>query len=302
MIDSNTSATDRLDIPGSPRRRDRSLDSRPDGSPEADEAAVGIVFDIQRSALHDGPGIRTTVFLKGCPLRCIWCHNPESQAFKPEVSFDRSRSDVCSPQEVEIIGSAMNVADVLEVVMRDAAFYDRSGGGITISGGEPMAQFAYTSAMLRAAKHRNLHTCLDTSGQARQSYFNAVHQDVDLFLYDFKDTNAERHRVHTGVTNELILRNLDFLYEHGARIILRCPLVSGVNDFPDHLEGIAALSERYPDLAGIEILPYHNMGRHKAEKIGRAAQLPHLANTEEFVKQGWMEVLAELGCTRATLR
>jgi pyruvate formate lyase activating enzyme len=128
-----------------------------------------------------------------------------------------------------------------------------------------------------------------------------VYKDVDLFLYDFKDANPKRHSEFTGVANYLILCNLELLYERGARIILRCPLVPGVNDFPDHLEGIATLSARYPNLAGIDILPYHNMGRHKAEQIGRPVLLPHLENTDETTKRKWIEALAELGCTRAQL-
>jgi pyruvate formate lyase activating enzyme len=270
--------------------------------PEADEAVRGIVMDIQRSAMHDGPGIRTTVFLKGCPLRCTWCHNPESQAFVPELAFDRGPSaDSSAPGAVRLIGRETTVAEVMEEVMRDTSYYERSGGGITISGGEPMAQFAFTSALLRSARRRGIHTCLDTSGQAHRARFEAVYKDVDLFLYDFKDANPKRHSEFTGVANYLILCNLELLYERGARIILRCPLVPGVNDFPDHLEGIATLSARYPNLAGIDILPYHNMGRHKAEQIGRPVLLPHLENTDETTKRKWIEALAELGCTRAQL-
>lgn len=265
------------------------------------EATKGIVFDIQRCALHDGPGIRTTVFLKGCPLRCLWCHNPESQAFKPELSIDRERFRAGQPGAVEIIGREATVAEVMETVVRDVEFYERSGGGVTLSGGEPMAQFGFARELLRAARRRRLHTCLDTCGQARTAYFEEILGDVDLFLYDFKETDPDRHRELTGVSNELIMRNLEFLYSRRANIILRCPLVPGLNDSPDHLMSIAALSARYPNLIGIEILPYHNMGSHKAERIGREAPLPHLGNTDDMTKQRWMKTLAEFGCTRATV-
>lgn len=296
----------------------------------------GLIFDIQRFALHDGPGIRTTVFLKGCPLRCWWCHNPESQSFQPELSFrqdncrdclscvavcpagaheerngrhelTRSRCELagrcvkaCPHEALQIIGRKMSIEEIIEEVLKDKDYYERSGGGVTISGGEPMAQFEFTRTLLHAAKAHGIHTCLDTSGFASQEKFAALLEDVDLFLYDYKATDAALHKSFTGVSNHAILRNLHFLYSKRARIMLRCPLVPGVNDSPAHLSGIAALAARYPGLEGIEIMPYHAMGRDKTARIGKPAHLREVQTAGEAMRIKWLATLQRLGCTHAT--
>lgn len=298
---------------------------------------TGIVFDIQRFALHDGPGIRTTVFLKGCPLRCLWCHNPESQAFAPQISHDaegdcscaacaevRVRGvaslelfpdaaaatrgtwkaalpDECAQGALTVIGGEMTVEEVMAEVLRDEAYYRRSGGGVTLSGGEPLAQPTFALALLREAKAHGLHTCLDTSGAVAPRWIEAAAELADLFLYDYKATDPEEHRRLTGASNELVLANLDALYRHGARVRLRCPLVPGVNDTPEHLAGIAALDDRYPDLDGIEIMPYHDLGRDKAARIGQDYKLAGVPTADESTKAAWLERLHALGCTRAVI-
>lgn len=300
-------------------------------------AYKGLVFDIQRFALHDGPGIRTTVFLKGCPLRCLWCHNPESQAFSPELSF---RSELChhcfacvqvcpsgahrvqdgkhvvehrkcetagrcieecAYGALKIIGETMTVDGVLAEVLKDKDYYLRSGGGLTLSGGEPMAQFEFTRELLRAAKEHGLHTCVDTCGVVQPEKIEEILPYVDLFLFDYKASDADEHLRFTGASNELILSNLALLYRRGAKITLRCPLIPGINDHPDHLREIARLAKAYPNLMRVEIMPFHNFGRDKAREIGRVPALPEMENTSEKLQSIWLAELRRLGCANVAL-
>jgi pyruvate formate lyase activating enzyme len=300
-------------------------------------ATRGLVFDIQRFALHDGPGIRTTVFLKGCPLHCLWCHNPESQSFQPQIAFKADRCQhcmacvgvcpsgaqheeqgqhgmdhalcqrcqrclaACDYGALRLIGEETSVDEILAEVLKDRAYYERSGGGLTLSGGEPVSQFAFVRDLLTAAKAEAVHTCLDTTGFARWDHLAALLPLVDLFLYDYKATDPDEHQRLTGVSNALILENLDRLYEQGARILLRCPLIPGINDSPHHLHGIAALSRRYPDLAGVEIMPYHNLGRHKAAEVGMVSTLADLRSADEATQTAWIDALHALGCASARI-
>jgi pyruvate formate lyase activating enzyme len=291
--------------------------------PESAQAApplLGRVFDIQRFSLHDGPGIRTTVFLKGCPLRCVWCHNPEGMTPTPEVSFlvekciacgecarvcehgahllktsntqgseathvyDRNAcqacgdcTEYCDAGTLEFVGRAMSVEDVMKEVTQDRAFYANSGGGLTISGGEPLAQIDFTVALLQAAREQGFHRCLETSGFASWQRFQPLLPLVDLFLFDCKETDEPRHRNFTGQSNLLIIDNLRSLHAAGAKIQLQCPVVPGFNDRQDHFAGIAELAKSLPHLEGIRLLPYHPLGESKLQRFGLnpSPNVPH---------------------------
>lgn len=293
----------------------------------------GIVFDVRRYSIHDGPGIRTTVFLKGCPLRCAWCHNPESQSPGVELVFrpgrcigcraclnacgnealawgesspvtDRSRcracgncARVCHAQARELVGREVEAESVADEAARDLPFYEESGGGVTVSGGEPLAQAVFTIALLRALKERGIHTVLDTCGMAEWSSVEAVMPWTDLFLYDVKVMDPDRHRRFTGAGNERILMNLKALVERGAAVLVRVPLVPGVNDDPGEVAMLAGFAGALPGIRGIEILPYHAIGADKYERLGARyamgdVQPPAPGRVREIVR-----VMREAGLT-----
>jgi pyruvate formate lyase activating enzyme len=272
---------------------------------------TGCIFDVQRFSIHDGPGIRTTVFFKGCPLRCHWCHNPESQASQPELMLWPNRCigcraclaacrhgairdggeghrpitdtaqcvacgacvEVCYAKAREMVGRTVTVDEILSLVERDLAFYDQSGGGASFSGGEPLAQPAFLSALLQGCRERGIHTTLDTCGHAPWEVLDRVRGFVDLFLYDLKIVDDARHRQVTGTSNRLILDNLRGLSERGHQIVVRVPVIPGVNDDTGHLTAIAAFAATLPHLAGVALLPYHPTARDKYRRLGRTYDL-----------------------------
>ncbi|MEI6108272.1 MAG: radical SAM protein [Opitutae bacterium] len=217
----------------------------------------GIVFDIQRAALHDGPGLRTTVFLKGCHLRCAWCHNPESQKLVPETG-----------KNGKVYGRTMTIEEVMSVVQADRCFYETSGGGLTLSGGEPTVQFDFCIPLLQAAKAAGIHTCLDTCGNFPSACLPVLFPLVDLWHFDYKATGPEEHTRWTGVDGQLIQQNLAALREMGAAIILRCPIIPGANDSAEHLARIDDLKAS-GDLLAVERLPFHTTGNSKYTDLGR---------------------------------
>lgn len=284
------------------------------GSPQNGE--VGLIFDIQRFSIHDGPGIRTTVFLKGCPLTCLWCANPESQGFVPELMVrdincrgcgecisacsqgavylaadgkrivDRQRCNNCLQcvphcryQSLTRCGSYMSVNDVLTEVLRDKAFYINSGGGVTVSGGESLCQGRYTKQLLKACKEAGLHTALDTSGYAAWKVIERVLPYLDLLLFDIKHLDTAMHKIATGAGNELILENL----AKATRIVrtwLRIPIIPSFNDTEEHISRVAALA-RSLEVEKISLLPYHEGGKGKCEQLGRPYPLPDARAPDE---------------------
>ena len=295
-------------------------------------AEMGRVFEIQRCSLHDGPGIRTTVFLQGCPLHCVWCHNPEGISVRPLISFqmakcvgcgqcfnvcpheahviaeglhvlDRQRCEVCGTcvegcyaRAIEGVGRQMSVAEVLDLVRRDRPFYQTSGGGLTLSGGEPTLQFDFARALLGAARAEGLHCCVETCGFGPAGHFAELLPLVDLFLFDLKETDERRHFAYTGVSPERILANLRLLHDRGGRVRLRLPLIPGYNARPEHFAAAAELVHSLPGLEGVELMPYHRLGTGKLERLGLEVEgsVP-IEPPGEAVVKSWVAAFAALG-------
>ena len=294
----------------------------------------GIIFDIQKFSLYDGPGIRTVVFFKGCPLRCSWCSNPESQLEEPQLGFKARHCrhcgacvaacpagahqwlngrhkvnfsacqttgacvEECAYDALRMIGYEISVKGILREVEKDRDYFEKSGGGLTLSGGEPFVQFDFMLELLRTAQSRGLHTCVETSGYVEPEKLQAAAPFVDLFLYDFKLAVPERHRHHTGVDNALILQNLAVLATMDAPVVLRCPIIPGINDTPEHFGAITAVARQYDNITSVEIMAYHDMGRGKAAEIGEPYPLEQ-KSVDKKTAEAWVQNLHSMGCKTA---
>lgn len=283
---------------------------------------MGIVFDIQRFCVNDGPGIRSVVFLKGCPLKCLWCHNPESNTIdrqlycewtkcrhcgkcitvcpdnvhimkgeKHVVQFDKCRlcgacTKICPNEALGIYGTETEVKEILEEVEKDREYYETSGGGVTISGGEPMYQFTFTLELARRLKSRGIHVCMETSGFGASNRFKEIAPFIDLFLYDYKATGNVLHRKLTGVDGTEILENMKNLISMGRKVVLRCPIIPGYNLSQEHLRAIAEISQE--GVAYVEIIPYHDMGIGKAKKIGSDMYIKKTRVPEQSEVDSWI--------------
>lgn len=291
---------------------------------------TGVVLDIHRSSLHDGPGIRTTVFLKGCPLRCRWCHNPESFCKEPQLSFSKGKCTQCKlcahicPKGVHDfsagnhkvwfdkcnlcgkciqacpncalikMGQEMSVEEVLNLVIADKDFYKSTGGGMTISGGEPLQQIEYIKEILKKCKTEGIHTCVETCGNVDFGKFMQVIEVTDLFLYDFKASNVQMQKEYTGGSYELILENLIKLCKNNKTVWLRCPIVPGIQDTKEHFAKIAELGNRYPQIQKVQLMPYHSYGKDKWEQLGMEYELKSLETVSKEQKAEWMKQMAWL--------
>ncbi len=288
----------------------------------------GTIFNIQKFCVNDGPGIRTTVFLKGCPLRCVWCHNPESQKVHPQLFFDAKKcigcgkcfaicpekahkivdgahvldrdlciecgacAENCYAESLEMAGKTATVSEIMEEVLKDKAFYENSGGGMTVSGGEPLAQPEFTVALLKSAKEKGLHTAVETCGFASAETFKALAEYTDLFLFDWKITDEALHKEYTGVSNAKILENLELANKMGKQIVLRCPVIPTVNDNEVHFKGIANLANRLENVIGIDIEPYHPLGTGKNERLGKSVTTYEMPQPETVDR--WIADLQKL--------
>lgn len=298
---------------------------------DASAAVTGTLFDIQPFSIHDGPGIRTTVFFKGCPLRCLWCHNPESWDSGNELFFApgrciacgacaqscprsahemrngthrivRKRCTVCGRCARECpsgalrrIGRRASAGEILAEVMKDREFFRDSGGGMTLSGGEPAAQPDLAAALLQGARAEGIHTCIETCGACEPAVLDRLQPLTDLFLFDIK-ADPERHRRLTGVPLEPILENLERLHNRGARIGLRLPLIPGINDTEAHFRNIAAVARRLTSLESFHLLPYHPLAAGKHDGLGRRNPLPPgIRPPDAQTVRGWLARLAREG-------
>ena len=230
---------------------------------------TGTIFNLQHYAVHDGPGIRVTVFLKGCPLRCWWCHNPESQTPQPDAH----------------VGRVMRVSEVMREIEKDVIFFDESGGGVTFSGGEPLMQPEFLRALLFECQRRAIHTALDTSGYAPPDVFEAMLPLVDLVLYDLKLIDDAAHRQYTDVSNAPILRNLALLAASHKPLRLRFPVIPGITDTETNLRDIWRVAAALPERPRIQLLPYHRIAAGKYQRLGWLNQMTGvLPPTPEFMQ------------------
>ncbi len=251
----------------------------------------GLIFDIKRYSTNDGPGIRTTVFFKGCPLNCLWCHNPESRLHEIQhVNRRRNIGDMAFEEE-EAIGQWYTVAEVMRELEKDTLFYDESGGGITFSGGEPLVQAGFVAQLAAECRKRGWHTSLDTCGYANRKALQLLEPYINLYLYDLKGMSPTDHWQHTGVDNGIIIDNLLYLVENRHDIILRYPVIPGMNDSENHLlDLLHFLMNISPVKREIHLLPYHNIQKNKYERLGLTYKLEDLSSptTEslETMKKG----------------
>lgn len=260
----------------------------------------GLIFDLRKYSILDGPGIRTTVFFKGCLLRCLWCHNPEGQSFTPELMIrpgrclkecseclsvcepaalvktadipvlDRNRctacricADVCPTQAIEIVGRRVDVSEVISEIEKDRIFFEESGGGVTFSGGEPLSQPDFLDALLSQCRKKDIHTAVDTCGFAPGEVLDKIADKVDLFLYDLKLMDEGKHKEFTGESNEGILENLKRLAEKQKNIVIRLPLIPNINDDEQNLSRIAEFLCSLKGISQIGLLPFHRLGMEK---------------------------------------
>ena len=297
----------------------------------SDLSLSGLIFSISRFDAEDGPGIRTTVFLNGCPLRCLWCHSPQSISREPQLAFYSNRcigcgacveacpqnarivsatercllwekcddcgkcAEACPSKALEMVGEWLTVEQVMDVIKRDLVYYRNSGGGVTFSGGEPLAQPRFLVPCLKRCKEIGIHTALDTSGFVKWSILERMLPYIDLFLYDVKHMDSGKHEKFTGVGNELILQNLRSISQQGKRIWVRIPLIPGCNDSEGNLHRVAEFVEPLTSVEKVVLLPYNIAASAKYQFIGKKYGLEHLVPHSNEEMAAFVEIFLRLG-------
>jgi pyruvate formate lyase activating enzyme len=239
----------------------------------------GLIFDIKRFSVHDGPGIRTTVFMKGCPLACWWCHNPESRSSECESYIETHSLDGKEFKKEDIIGKLIESEDLLMEIEKDLVFMNESGGGVTFSGGEPLQQPEFLEEILSLCHSNNIQTAIDTSGFAPRGVVERIIPLTNLFLFDLKLLKDDLHIHYTGLSNKIILENLSLIAEAGKRIWIRLPMIENVNDMPEDVQSISIFLQSLPGaIEAINILPYHVIGKGKYNKFGKENKMGSIGN------------------------
>ena len=264
---------------------------------------MGTVFDIKKFSIHDGPGIRTTIFLKGCPLSCLWCHNPESQSPHPEIHYFENRcilcedcaslcpnnaisfaddirtwdtdicqfcgkcAEACPTEAIQLVGEEATLTEIMREIEKDVIYYDQSGGGVTFSGGEPLQQVDFLCDLLKKSKAHEIHTAVDTSGLAPWSSFEKILPYTDLFLYDLKIMDDEAHKKFTGVSNRVILQNLRQLASTQTKIRVRIPIIPRINDSEENINATIVFLANLAQIREVDLLPYHNIATDKYHRM-----------------------------------
>ena len=247
----------------------------------------GRIFDIQRFSVHDGPGVRTIVFLKGCPLRCRWCCNPESQSYEIEQMLQNGA--------VKTVGRDVTVDEVLKTVLKDRIYYRRSGGGMTLSGGEMLMQPQFAQALLKAAKQNGITTAVESTGFAPFSTIEKLLPYIDTFLMDIKHIDSAVHKEYTSQPNELILENALRIAKSGTHLIIRTPVIPGFNDSAEDIAAIARFASSLPGVNEMHILPYHRIGQDKYSGLGREYTLAHLTPPTNKKMEELLRVVCSYG-------
>ena len=292
---------------------------------------TGTTFDIKKFSIHDGPGIRTTIFLKGCPLSCLWCHNPESQSTKPEIHYFENRciscgdcvvacpndairfvdnlriwdstlcqlcgacAESCPTEAIQLVGEESSLDEIMAEIEKDVIYYDQSGGGVTFSGGEPLQQINFLVALLKKCKEYEIHTAVDTSGLAAWKSFERILPYTNLFLYDLKLMDDEKHRQFTGVSNQIILENLQYLTEASANIRVRIPIIPSINDDEENLRETKDFIATLKTIEQVDLLPYHHIATDKYHRMEHLYELENIKTPSDERMQELAEFFRKKG-------